>query len=338
MSEYDNDHLDSLGTRPKMRSRHYCGIAGIKTNGMESLIGVAAAGRSPLNSECSNMSRYDNDQLGSLRAALLNHPIYTHVASVADLRLFMEDHVFAVWDFMSLLKRLQQDMTCIRVPWFPADNAKAARLINDIVIGEETDIGPDGSYVSHLGLYLRAMAEIGASTRRFERFRALVSVGVPVEVALRLTGAPSHVQVFVAQTMALANSASTEEVLAGFFYGREDIIPEMFRRLLDALYGAKHNNDRLRHFIYYIDRHIELDGDSHGPKGRELLDDLVADSPQAHERVLRAACSSIQARIGLWDGTLSKLRDSRGAERSIEREPPDGRWRKATMAATIEHV
>src|SRR5271169_5874936 len=109
---------------------------------------------SPLDPEHSNMSEYDNDHLCSLRAALLDHPLYAQVASVADLRRFMEDHVFAVWDFMSLLKRLQQDMTCIRVPWFPADNAKAARLINDIVIGEETDVDPDGSYVSHLDLYL----------------------------------------------------------------------------------------------------------------------------------------------------------------------------------------
>jgi hypothetical protein len=103
-----------------------------------------------LNPEHSNMSEYDEDHLSSLRAALLDHPIYTNIVSVADLRSFMEDHVFAVWDFMSLLKRLQQDMTCIRVPWFPVDNAKAARLINDIVIGEETDVDPDGSYVSHL--------------------------------------------------------------------------------------------------------------------------------------------------------------------------------------------
>jgi Protein of unknown function (DUF3050) len=266
------------------------------------------------------MPKYDNGHLGSLRAALLEHPLYTEVASVADLRRFMEDHVFAVWDFMSLLKRLQQDMTCTRVPWFPANNARAARLINDIVIGEETDVDPDGSYVSHLDLYLRAMVDIGASTGQFDKFCSLVLVGVPVEVALARIGAPPHVQAFVAHTMALANTGTTEEVLAAFFYGREDIIPEMFRRLLKTLYGAKHNSDRLRHFIYYIDRHIELDGDSHGPKGRELLEDLVANSPHKDERALRAACSSIEARIGLWNGTLSKLRNSRSVETSVERQ------------------
>ena len=282
------------------------------------------------------MSEYDNDHLCSLRTALLDHPLYAQVASVADLRRFMEDHVFAVWDFMSLLKRLQQDMTCIRVPWFPADNAKAARLINDIVIGEETDVDPDGSYVSHLALYLRAMADIGASTRQFEKFRSLVLVGVPVEPALARIGAPPHVQTFVAHTMTLANSGSTEEVLAAFFYGREDIIPEMFRRLLDTLYGAKHDTDRLRHFIYYIDRHIELDGDSHGPMGRELLNDLIAHSPHRGERALQAACSSIKARIELWNGTLSKLRYSRGVARSVECDLANDRWAGVKMAGAME--
>src|ERR1700719_5047499 len=125
------------------------------------------------------MSEYDNDHLCGLRAALLDHPIYTHVASLADLKLFMEDHVFAVWDFMSLLKRLQQDMTCIRVPWFPAENARAARPINDIVIGEETDVDPDGDYVSHLDLYLRAMEDVGASTVQFGTFCSLAQDGIP---------------------------------------------------------------------------------------------------------------------------------------------------------------
>jgi len=106
-----------------------------------------------------------------------------------------------------------------------------------------------------------------------------------------------------------------EEVLAAFFYGREDIIPEMFSRLQKTLPGARHDNDNdpLRHFIYYIERHIELDGDSHGPMGRELLEGLVADSPQRDERALRAACNSIKARIDLWNGTLSTLREMRAA-------------------------
>ena len=264
------------------------------------------------------MTTYDDYDLDGLRMALLDHPIYTRVACVADLRRFMQDHVFAVWDFMSLLKRLQQDMTCIRVPWFPADNARAARLINDIVIGEETDLDPDGSYISHLELYRRAMAEVGASTLQFDRFCALAKVGVPVEMALAQIDAAPHVQAFVAHTMALANSGSTEEVLAAFFYGREDIIPDMFRRLLNALYGAQRSDDRLRHFIYYIDRHIELDGDSHGPMGRELIEDLVTNAPDRRARALCAARRSIKSRIGLWDGTLSNLRNSREVDTSAD--------------------
>jgi hypothetical protein len=259
------------------------------------------------------MPKQDRYCLNTLRAQLLDHPVYAEVDSVDDLRRFMEDHVFAVWDFMSLLKRLQQDLTCTRVPWFPADNARAARLINDIVIGEETDVDPDGSFVSHLDLYLRAMADVGASTRQFDTFRLLARAGTSVETAMVRTGVPPHVQAFVAHTMALAQSGSTEEVLAAFFHGREDIIPEMFSRLQKTLAGARRNDVSLRNFIYYIERHIELDGDSHGPMGRELLEGLVADSPQRHQRALHAACDSIKARIDLWNGTLGTLRDKRAA-------------------------
>jgi len=257
------------------------------------------------------MPKQDRYCLAALRAQLLDHPVYAEVSSVEDLRRFMEDHVFAVWDFMSLLKRLQKDLTCTTVPWFPADDARAARLINDIVIGEETDVDPDGSYVSHLDLYLRAMVDVGANTRQFDTFRSMARVGISVETAMVRTGVSSHVQAFVAHTMTLARSGSTEEVLAAFFYGREDIIPEMFSRLQKTLPGARHNNDPLRHFVYYIDRHIELDGDSHGPMGRELLEGLVANSPERDERALRAACNSIKARVELWNGTLNTIRDMR---------------------------
>jgi hypothetical protein len=264
------------------------------------------------------MPNDDIDHLLRLRNTLLDHPLYANVVSVGDLRSFMEDHVFAVWDFMSLLKRLQQDMTCTRVPWLPADNSRAARLINDIVIGEETDVDPDGRYVSHLELYLRAMKDVGASTVQFETFCSMVRAGDPVNVVLKRIGVPQHVHAFVTHTMDLANTGTTEEVLAAFFYGREDIIPEMFHRLLKTLYSAKHDEYDLRHFIYYIDRHIELDGDSHGPKGKELLEELLSKSRDKARRVMLAACSSIEARIALWNGILGKLRDGRDVRSAVQ--------------------
>jgi hypothetical protein len=89
--------------------------------------------------------------------------------------------------------------------------------------------------------------------------------------------------------------------------------PSRGRRKRSSAFFYGRDNDPLRHFIYYVERDIELDGDSHGPMGRELLEGLVADSPQRDERALRAACNSIKARIELWNGTLSTLRDKRAA-------------------------
>ena len=50
----------------------------------------------------------------------------------------MESHVFAVWDFMSLLKSLQALLTCTK--WKPNMDSKSARLINQIIVDEESDL------------------------------------------------------------------------------------------------------------------------------------------------------------------------------------------------------
>lgn len=248
----------------------------------------------------------DANRLDDLRLSLLQHPIYTQVNSIERLKLFMEDHVFAVWDFMSLLKRLQNDITCTGVPWFPVGDPHAARLINEIVIGEECDLGPDGTTpISHLELYIRAMEEIGADAAPFREFCALARNSVPISQCLRAVGAPAHVRSFVNHTMELASRCTTEEVLGGFLYGREDVIPEMFQNLRRGLWAS--HSEIPKCFDYYVIRHIELDGDSHGPMGKELLARVVLGSPEKKKRAYLSAAASIEQRINLWSGTLRKI-------------------------------
>jgi len=240
----------------------------------------------------------------SLRASLLAHPLPSVLRTPDAVRVFMASHVFAVWDFMSLLKRLQRDLTCVRHPWMPPPSAAHARLINEIVLAEESDEDGRGGHVSHFVLYLAAMEQAGASTTGIRALLAALREGRSPVHALALAGAPPHVADFVSTTLTLAAEGTTEEVAAAFFYGREDIIPDMFRALLEALDAGAHPSDRLR---YYLERHIHIDGDAHGPAARALVESLCAGDDARAARAGAAADASIRARIRLWDGVAASV-------------------------------
>jgi hypothetical protein len=151
-----------------------------------------------------------------LRSALLNHPIYAEVNSLIKLREFMQMHVFAVWDFMSLVKRLERELTSNSLPWTPPRSARLARFTNEVILGEETDLGPDGT-ISHFELYLRAMDEVGADTTLIRRFTAQVSLGESWEKLLEDFDLPSGVRHFVSETLGCALHGSIVEVASAFF-------------------------------------------------------------------------------------------------------------------------
>ena len=254
--------------------------------------------------------RKDLAILVDLRKQLEQHPVFESLTNVTDLRRFMRAHVFAVWDFMSLLKRLQRDLTCVDVPWIPRHDKVAAHLINEIVLGEESDIAPNGQPTSHLDLYLEAMHEVGADTTQFRHFLDLVAGGIDPVDAMHAVGVPEHVRSFVAHTLRTAAHASTLTVMANFFHGRESVIPHMFTALLQRWRMA---DDSAPMFVFYLKRHIEVDGDSHGPMAQQIIERATAGDSDSQELVMHAAIESVKARIALWDGVRLSLLESEAA-------------------------
>lgn len=243
-------------------------------------------------------------ELETLRRQLIEHPLYGAVRDVPALRVFMQQHVFAVWDFMSLLKRLQREATCVELPWQPAASPESCRFITEILLAEECDEDGRGGYASHFELYLAAMREVDAETSPIERFLDRLANGATLSVALDDPGILPATRVFVTYTINLAQRGEPWTVAAAFFHGREDVIPDMFARLVTQLERDGLCVDR---FLHYLRRHIEVDGDHHGPLADRLLQQLCQADPQRELEALQTACESLQHRLRLWDGIFAAL-------------------------------
>jgi len=238
------------------------------------------------------------------RKQIAEHSIYQSLESIDDIRIFMEHHVFAVWDFMSLLKSLQRALTCTEIPWVPVGSPKLRRLINEIVLEEETD-EVDGVAVSHYELYRRAMTEIGADTRAIDTMLEAIGRGKPFREALYASGAPVGARAFVDKTFELIASRKTHVVAAAFTFGREEPIPNMFRTLVGNL--QKQHGSHLKPFITYLDRHIGLDEDHHAPMAVEMLAELCGNHSEKWEEATQAAIAALTARHGLWSTVVSEV-------------------------------
>jgi hypothetical protein len=247
------------------------------------------------------------DSIAPLRKQIENHALYQETRTKADLRQFMEVHVFAVWDFMSILKSLQQSLTSVAVPWVPSPYPQACRLINEIVLGEESD-AYQGGYLSHFELYLKAMQETGANTGPITKFTGKIRQGVPLGEALAGSGVPESAQAFIRNTFAAIRPEKPHIAAAAFTFGREDLIPAMFREMVREL---EEESAGPGVFSYYLERHIEVDGESHGPMSVRMVEDLCRDNSQRWAEATSAAEASLAARLRLWDAVLAGIQRSR---------------------------
>jgi hypothetical protein len=248
-------------------------------------------------------SQFLLNETADLRQALLHHPVYQKICDQKSLQLFMQHHVFAVLDFMWLLKRLQRELTCCNHPWLPPASPDLARFVNEIVLGEESDEDDNAGYGSHFELYLDAMSNIGAAQTQIESFVSALRSGMSVPAALAEVDIPDSVRQFVIFTDDVSRNGTSAEVACVFCLGREDVIPDMFQRLLQGFDAAGLEAPRLR---YYIRRHIELDADQHGPLTRRMVDQLCS-SASLREVAVKTSREAIQRRIQLWNGVVESL-------------------------------
>jgi len=217
----------------------------------------------------------------------------------------MEHHVFAVWDFMSLLKALQRDLTCVTIPWVPQGHRLSRRLINEIVLEEESDEEAGGGYISHFELYRAAMEQCGADTTGVAGFLDRVRAGEGVSRALEKAGAPKSIQDFVRTTMRIVDSGSTHSIAAAFTLGREDVIPVMFKPLVTKLQNRFAG--QLSLFRDYLERHIKLDEERHTPMALRMLAELCGDNPHKWSEAEESAKTALNARIALWNGVVEAI-------------------------------
>lgn len=242
--------------------------------------------------------------LTAAKADLAAHPLYTRLTTLADLRTFTTHHVACVWDFMSLLKSLQHDLAPTTTPWRPPTDPEAARLINEIVVDEESDALPyRPGHASHFTWYTEAMQELGADTTPIRTFLAALAAGTPALAAMTTAHIPAAARTFTATTLEFLDEPLPVRA-AVFLHGREDLIPKMFSPLVRRLHATGLPCTR---FLAYLERHIEVDGGAHGANATALLARLFDGAPHLRERGERAALRALAARRELWDAIVRAL-------------------------------
>lgn len=239
------------------------------------------------------------NQLKPLLLEVNAHPVYEKIKEIEDLQIFLEHHVYAVWDFMSLLKYLQVNLTCITIPWTPTDNPVTRQFINEIVLAEESDIDYSGKPASHFEQYIDGMMGCNADTSEVYHLIDEIEAGTDVFEAIDDLMIADEVKTFLRFTFELIQTNELHKVAASFAFAREGIIPDMFTSIVKNL--NKEFPGVLVKFIYYLERHIELDGDSHGPIAMHMIEELCGNDDQKWNDCFEVAEQSLKMRMKLWD-------------------------------------
>ena len=226
----------------------------------------------------------------------------------------MQQHVFAVWDFMSLIKSAQQQIAPTTIPWLPSKHPQYVHFINQLVTEEESD----GSYsedshhypCSHFERYLNSMTEIDADTSLITSFINTVR-DKNLETALLMPELEQATKDFIHFTFDVIKRNQPHLTVAALALGREDLVPQLFRSL------QVHSNispSEAPQFFHYLQRHIQLDEQQHGPIALKLLNELCENSSKKYSEAIDIAQQALAVRLAFWDAIYKLLNPTQKAQ------------------------
>lgn len=223
---------------------------------------------------------------------IIHHPLFPAITTLEMLARFSEYHVYAVWDFIVLLKSLQDKLAPIQPLWLPPSNYLGCHLVNSMVTEEESDALPDGRYLSHFDLYIEAMQQSGADISAVLQFLADIRKYLPFEQILKQDYIPAAAKQFIHDTFSLLHKP-VHITAASFAYAREAITSGMFTPILQQL---QHTPQACR-FAEYFQRHIDLDGGKHSDQAKLLVGSLCGSDPQKWQEATDTAIFSLNSRL-----------------------------------------
>jgi hypothetical protein len=209
---------------------------------------------------------------------------------------FMENHIYSVWTFMCLLKTLLNKLEIENKNqnnlWHPSYNNALFRVLQEIIIEEQTDIIENNVY-SHLELYIKSMKEIDAETSPIEwlLFQIENQINISEKSILKMN-IPNNTKIFILNHLFIIENWSFDDLLTYFAYGRELLIPSIFEPILLNIESNSLDYPMLK---LYLKKHIEIDKE-HGNKIQQFV-------LKKNEIIDKA----YEDRLLLWDGIYEKI-------------------------------
>jgi hypothetical protein len=248
-------------------------------------------------SENKLISEIENETL-----TLINHPLYNSIKTEEDVRIYMFNQVWCVWDFMTLVKSIQLNIVPSNILWMPPKYPELGAYIYEVLLTEETDKGYNSeTNSSHFQTYLKAMYESKVDTSSVAAFIKLLENGFDFGTATEKCGIHDEAKEFISTTFEFAKS-ELHISTAVFCLSREGVIPDIFMNLLANV--SLSNNFKI--FNWYLNRHIYLDSQSHGPLSIKLFKTIV-DTPKKQDEALHASLKALKARNKFFDYILNSI-------------------------------